>query len=95
MAFEKHFFLLHKTLCNILSVKGWIKDSARPEYWVPDKDCVNCVCCKTDFTDKNPIHHCRACGHGVCDDCSKQRKTVNAHGWNSPVRVCDTCNKKL
>lgn len=74
---------------------GWIKDSARPEYWVPDKDCVSCVCCETDFTDKNPIHHCRACGHGVCDDCSKQRKTVPAHGWNSPVRVCDTCNKKL
>lgn len=37
------------------------------------------------------LHHCRQCGCGVCDECSKTRKHVPLRGWDTPVRVCDTC----
>ena len=73
---------------------GWIKDTARPEYWIPDKDCTHCIGCKTEFTEKLPIHHCRACGQGVCDGCSQQRKCVPSRGWETPVRVCEECASK-
>src|SRR5699024_6761184 len=78
----------------LLSSPGWIKDSARPEYWIPDKDCLNCICCKQEFTDKLRLHHCRGCGFGVCDPCSQQRKAVPSRGWETPVRVCDECASK-
>lgn len=88
--------LYHITLTETqLILKGWIKDSARPEYWVPDKDCIKCICCQTDFSEKLTIHHCRNCGKGVCDSCSQQRREVLVYGWETPVRVCDDCNTKL
>ena len=37
------------------------------------------------------LHHCRQCGKGCCDDCSKSRKPVPLRGWDTPVRVCDLC----
>lgn len=37
------------------------------------------------------LHHCRQCGQGVCDDCSRGRKPVVFRGWDTPVRVCDAC----
>lgn len=110
-----------------------IKDSARPSYWVPDRDreanfC--CVCLKpfgtaeelvshskkqlsagaqtdllvdsTEMAGISPLnvcdrrrHHCRSCGQAVCDFCSQNRRPVPERGWNTDVRVCDTCNKKL
>ena len=75
--------------------KEWIKETARPEYWLPDKDCVNCFVCKQEFNDKLPIHHCRACGQGVCDPCSQTRMKVPSRGWDQEVRTCDDCQKKL
>ncbi|KAJ8938584.1 hypothetical protein NQ318_013638 [Aromia moschata] len=36
-----------------------------------------------------PLHHCRDCGKGVCEDCSNARKPVPLRGWDKPVRVCD------
>lgn len=82
------FFRCRSTLAE------WFKETARPEYWVPDKDCVNCVLCKREFSDKITIHHCRACGQGVCDPCSLKRKCVPNRGWDHPVRVCDNCEVK-
>jgi len=73
---------------------GWIKENARPDYWVSDKDCLQCICCKQEFTDKLTIHHCRACGQGVCDPCSTARKPVPSRGWEHPARVCDECAAK-
>ena len=73
---------------------GWIKDSARPDYWIPDKDITNCIKCRVEFNEKIPIHHCRACGQGVCDECSQHRKAVPSRGWDTPVRVCDECVTK-
>ena len=37
------------------------------------------------------LHHCRKCGRGVCDECSKTKKPVPIRGWDQPVRVCDKC----
>ena len=37
------------------------------------------------------LHHCRKCGQGVCDDCSRTKKPVPDRGWDQPVRVCDKC----
>uniref|UniRef100_A0A3B4AQZ8 FYVE-type domain-containing protein n=1 Tax=Periophthalmus magnuspinnatus TaxID=409849 RepID=A0A3B4AQZ8_9GOBI len=63
-------------------------DAARPAYWVPDQDILSCHNCQRDFTAKLSKHHCRACGQGVCDDCSPERRPVPSRGWDHPVRVC-------
>ena len=72
----------------------WIKDSARPEYWIPDKDIADCHVCHTEFNEKIAIHHCRCCGQGVCDSCSQSRKPVPSRGWDQPVRICNECDEK-
>ncbi|XP_033125854.1 zinc finger FYVE domain-containing protein 1-like [Anneissia japonica] len=74
--------------------KDYLLDVARPVYWVPDEDIISCNCCKKEFTPKIRKHHCRACGQGVCSDCSKHTKPVPSRGWDQPVRVCNDCNEK-
>ncbi|XP_024147556.1 zinc finger FYVE domain-containing protein 1 [Oryzias melastigma] len=72
---------------------GLVKDAARPAYWVPDQD-IHCCCeCQREFLPRLTIHHCRACGQGVCDDCSQQRQLVPSRGWDHPVRVCNSCSQ--
>ncbi|XP_076442869.1 zinc finger FYVE domain-containing protein 1-like isoform X2 [Babylonia areolata] len=71
-----------------------LKDSARPEYWVPDEQIKVCTVCQQEFNIKRPIHHCRACGQGVCDECSPGRREVPLRGWDYPVRVCSKCENK-
>lgn len=73
---------------------GMLKDSARPEYWVPDEQIKTCIVCEEGFSLKRPIHHCRACGQGVCAECSQGRRPVPLRGWDYPVRVCSKCEKK-
>uniref|UniRef100_A0A8C1UIG2 Zinc finger, FYVE domain containing 1 n=1 Tax=Cyprinus carpio TaxID=7962 RepID=A0A8C1UIG2_CYPCA len=73
---------------------GLVKDAARPAYWVPDQDIRCCHQCQREFNARLSIHHCRACGEGVCNDCSPDRRAVPSRGWDHPVRVCITCNQK-
>uniref|UniRef100_A0AAY4BFX5 FYVE-type domain-containing protein n=1 Tax=Denticeps clupeoides TaxID=299321 RepID=A0AAY4BFX5_9TELE len=73
---------------------GLVKDAARPAYWVPDQDILCCHSCQREFTAKLSKHHCRACGQGVCDECSPCRRPVPSRGWDHPVRVCSLCNQK-
>uniref|UniRef100_A0A8C5QGD3 FYVE-type domain-containing protein n=1 Tax=Leptobrachium leishanense TaxID=445787 RepID=A0A8C5QGD3_9ANUR len=73
---------------------GFVKDAARPNYWVSDHDIVSCHGCKKPFSPKMSKHHCRACGQGFCDLCSRGRRPVPSHGWHHPVRVCDACSRK-
>ncbi|KAI2652003.1 Zinc finger FYVE domain-containing protein 1 [Labeo rohita] len=73
---------------------GLVKDAARPAYWVPDQDIHCCHECQREFNARLSIHHCRACGQGVCNDCSPDRRAVPSRGWDHPVRVCITCNQK-
>ncbi|XP_018333746.1 zinc finger FYVE domain-containing protein 1 isoform X2 [Agrilus planipennis] len=82
-------------VASVLDIpKGIIKDTARPSYWMPDNECDKCCCCENPFGPIFPLHHCRECGKGVCDDCSNTRKPVPYRGWNTPVRVCDNCIKQ-
>ncbi|XP_060531579.1 zinc finger FYVE domain-containing protein 1-like isoform X2 [Cylas formicarius] len=88
-----------ETVVNLISAgksvldipKDFIKETARPSYWTPDSECLNCVLCKNPFGALLPLHHCRDCGRGVCDNCSNSRRSVPARGWDAPVRVCDSC----
>lgn len=73
---------------------GILKDSARPSYWTPDDQITKCCVCETLFGPKLRIHHCRACGEGVCQDCSSEKRPVPIRGWDYPVRVCQKCFKK-
>ncbi|BFZ11581.1 hypothetical protein BsWGS_14619 [Bradybaena similaris] len=73
---------------------GVIKNSAKPAYWVPDDEAKECWVCKRVFGPRLAIHHCRACGQGVCEDCSPNKRAVPLRGWDYPVRVCKTCEKK-
>lgn len=73
---------------------GLVKDAARPAYWVPDQDIHTCNECQREFSPRLSIHHCRACGQGVCDDCSQGRRAVPSRGWDHPVRVCNSCKEK-
>lgn len=78
----------------LLYFLGLVKDAARPAYWVPDQDILSCHNCQREFTAKLSKHHCRACGQGVCDECSPERRAVPSRGWDHPVRVCAGCNQK-
>ncbi|QQP56809.1 Uncharacterized protein FKW44_001599 [Caligus rogercresseyi] len=83
-----------------------LKESARPDYWTPDEECINCSNCDKPFdtessrTSSEPtsgfkvgsVHHCRSCGGGVCDNCSQGRQRVPHKGWDHPVRICDKCS---
>ena len=71
--------------------KDLVTDAARPVYWVPDSDLVQCFICEEEFGKTRRKHHCRACGQGVCYSCSKHRLPVPSQGWDHDVRVCDTC----
>jgi zinc finger FYVE domain-containing protein 1 len=72
--------------------KELIKETARPSYWTPDNECINCYVCDKPFGVLMGLHHCRDCGQGVCDKCSTTRKPVPLRGWDTPVRVCDKCS---
>lgn len=72
----------------------FVKDVARPDYWVPDQDITKCHQCSRIFTPAIPKHHCRACGEGVCGPCSTHNRAVPSRGWDHPVRVCDGCHAR-
>ncbi|BFZ06936.1 hypothetical protein BsWGS_09976 [Bradybaena similaris] len=73
---------------------GMIKNSAKPAYWVPDEETTGCCICQSKFGPRLPIHHCRACGQGVCQNCSPNKRSVPLRGWDYPVRVCLKCEQK-
>ena len=69
-----------------------LKESARPSYWKPDSECLNCFLCKKQFDELDvKLHHCRSCGNGVCCACSPHLRPVPSRGWETPVRVCNNC----
>jgi hypothetical protein len=63
-----------------------------PDYWTPDYLCTHCYICKVVLTS---IHHCRRCGHGFCDDCSKNREPVPEKGYIDKQRVCNLCKYSI
>uniref|UniRef100_A0A6G1SGL5 Zinc finger FYVE domain-containing protein 1 n=1 Tax=Aceria tosichella TaxID=561515 RepID=A0A6G1SGL5_9ACAR len=89
--------VLQSTIKTVVSTAidyplGVIKDSARPDYWLPDSQIANCGLCKKDFNEQVAIHHCRRCGGGFCHECSTKSMPVPERGWgDASVRVCDKC----
>uniref|UniRef100_A0A672LZG1 Zinc finger FYVE domain-containing protein 1-like n=1 Tax=Sinocyclocheilus grahami TaxID=75366 RepID=A0A672LZG1_SINGR len=69
----------------------FVKGVARPDYWIPDHEITQCHSCTKPFTPSMSKHHCRACGQGVCGNCSMKTRPVPSRGWDHPVRVCDGC----
>jgi hypothetical protein len=60
--------------------------------WHPDANASTCSKCrKTVFSLMNRRHHCRNCGHVVCDNCSSKRLMVQHVDSKRQVRVCDSC----
>lgn len=84
-----HVILVNNEIHSLLA--AIIKDSVRPSYWIPDSEIVSCCVCDSKFSPSLPLHHCRECGRGVCQDCSPQRLPVPHRGWDNPVRVCNAC----
>lgn len=89
--------VLQNTIKTVVSTAidyplGVIKDSARPDYWLPDSQIAICGLCKKEFNEQVTIHHCRRCGGGFCHECSTKSMPVPERGWgDSSVRVCDKC----
>lgn len=78
------------------TLKSWVADKVAPTYWKPNSEISNCISCKVNFDRTGLyIHHCRACGEGVCNACSKHQMPVPSKGWTSPVRVCDNCREAI
>lgn len=75
--------------------KDTFKGFARPDYWTPDELCQDCAVCSRPFGPNRRIHHCRACGRGVCEACSGHQRPVPVRGLNRPHRVCDDCVNDL
>lgn len=89
--------VLQSTIKTVVSTAidyplGVIKDSARPDYWLPDSQIDACGLCKKEFNELVAIHHCRRCGGGFCHECSTKSMPVPERGWgDASVRVCDKC----
>ncbi|KAF7232569.1 hypothetical protein EG68_07678 [Paragonimus skrjabini miyazakii] len=71
--------------------KDTLKGFVRPDYWTPDHLCKMCALCDRPFGPSRHIHHCRACGRGVCQPCSPHRQPVPLRGLDLPHRVCNDC----
>uniref|UniRef100_A0A1B6LJN3 FYVE-type domain-containing protein n=1 Tax=Graphocephala atropunctata TaxID=36148 RepID=A0A1B6LJN3_9HEMI len=70
-----------------------LADQIAPKYWRPNNEIQDCIVCHKPFTGTDTKHHCRACGEGVCEDCSGHNRPVPERGWEEPVKVCDKCYK--
>ncbi|XP_055544254.1 zinc finger FYVE domain-containing protein 1-like isoform X2 [Wyeomyia smithii] len=78
------------------SIKSWMTDKIRPTYWRPDSEIIHCKSCICNFERLElKKHHCRNCGEGFCNACSKHKMPVIGRGWDYPVRVCNGCRDEL
>ena len=88
---------LSETVSNISAkptqiMRSWLADQIAPSYWVPNSRISQCRICEKKFEPQEPKHHCRACGHGFCEECSNNFRPVPERGWGEvPVRVCRNC----
>ncbi|EQC33379.1 hypothetical protein SDRG_08897 [Saprolegnia diclina VS20] len=59
--------------------------------WVPDEAETTCKVCARFFSHLRRKHHCRACGHLICKQCSVfQDLALPATGLTT-IRVCAAC----
>lgn len=99
LQFWKGYFLRHEQAA--LDSKDRNNASADDEFeehntvvWVPDADVKSCNDCGLKFTVVRRRHHCRACGHVFCRDCSQDKCPLPSFGYKGDQRVCDSCYTK-
>lgn len=74
------------------AISNWATDKIAPDYWLPNAKIVTCHGCRSHFEQKGlSKHHCRGCGQGFCNTCTKYQMAVPRRGWHTPVRVCKEC----
>lgn len=66
----------------------------RAPLWIHDRHVTMCQLCLRQFTLLFRRHHCRACGHVVCADCSNRTYRLKYMASDS-ARVCDQCYDTL
>eukprot|EP00756_Hemistasia_phaeocysticola_P016685 Hpha_TRINITY_DN15495_c0_g1::TRINITY_DN15495_c0_g1_i1::g.173776::m.173776 len=59
--------------------------------WRADNASMSCESCREEFTALHRRHHCRRCGLLVCGTCSRGRVLLAELGYDSPQRVCNSC----
>ncbi|KAA8534728.1 hypothetical protein F0562_029830 [Nyssa sinensis] len=86
-------------------VKSWIPRRTEPEnvsrdFWMPDRSCMVCYDCDSQFTMFNRRHHCRLCGRVFCAKCTANsvpaptdEPKTGREDWER-VRVCNYCFKQ-
>mmetsp|Transcript_30192 Transcript_30192/g.43133 ORF Transcript_30192/g.43133 Transcript_30192/m.43133 type:complete len:415 (+) Transcript_30192:36-1280(+) len=78
-----------------ISVRGTNDNCPTTKYekmgWVVSADVDNCIICDIEFGWMFRKHHCRACGHVVCDTCSSQKALISEIELVGPLRVCSLC----
>ncbi|KAI0229382.1 FYVE, RhoGEF and PH domain-containing protein 2 [Lamellibrachia satsuma] len=62
--------------------------------WIKDDKASSCMQCSAKFTTIFRRHHCRACGHVVCANCSRHKMAL-PYDDNRMNRVCDKCYNLL
>jgi hypothetical protein len=59
--------------------------------WIMNEDINNCMICGSAFGFFLYKHHCRSCGHIVCDPCSPHRVVIKEMTQMGEQRVCVLC----
>lgn len=88
-----------------MEAHGYYSHPEAAAEWVPDTASNRCQICLSAFHFTRRRHHCRLCGHLVCNDCSMQRtffpfakQSRNAHHLikdGAPQRTCNACASTL
>ncbi|KAF7843680.1 1-phosphatidylinositol-3-phosphate 5-kinase FAB1B [Senna tora] len=87
-------------------IKSWIPWRTQSEaanvsrdFWMPDKSCMVCYECDSQFTLFNRRHHCRHCGRVFCAKCTANSVPApssiqrNKLVERDRIRVCNYCYK--
>uniref|UniRef100_UPI00358ECE1B zinc finger FYVE domain-containing protein 21-like isoform X2 n=1 Tax=Myxine glutinosa TaxID=7769 RepID=UPI00358ECE1B len=62
--------------------------------WIADKECDHCMQCKVKFDFLKRKHHCRRCGHCLCESCCSLRLPLPRMSFVDPVRQCKPCSTR-
>eukprot|EP00931_Biecheleriopsis_adriatica_P055619 TRINITY_DN32928_c0_g1_i1.p1 TRINITY_DN32928_c0_g1~~TRINITY_DN32928_c0_g1_i1.p1 ORF type:complete len:775 (-),score=171.19 TRINITY_DN32928_c0_g1_i1:301-2625(-) len=91
----------HKIEEYMLALHQVCIEEPRAPRWESFDERKVCACCCADFSWAYVLqseaqkmlsrHNCFACGHVVCDGCSRKRLAHAELGFPTPVRTCDGC----
>ncbi|XP_060584910.1 uncharacterized protein LOC132740860 isoform X2 [Ruditapes philippinarum] len=59
--------------------------------WQPDQEAQSCPLCKVKFGGLKRRHHCRQCGHVVCNKCCNVKIPLPQLAIEEPEKICESC----